>query len=125
MGDSGPLVSLAGVIHLLLKSGLDGRLQRILLSSPLLQTSQVAPCVEDIVRQRRRAAPRRINGYSGPAHEQPGDAGRQDSEGEGIGHTAIVQVVSGPEAEFSRCPEEFLRVLDPACGAIGAGEVVA
>ena len=37
---SGPLVSFAGVIHLLLKSGLDGRLQWILLAaSPLLQTS--------------------------------------------------------------------------------------
>ena len=47
----GPLVSFAGVIHLLLKSGLDGRLQRILLSSPLLQTSQAAPCVDDLVRQ--------------------------------------------------------------------------
>ena len=37
---SGPLVPLASGIHLLLKPGLDGRLQRILLStSPLLQTS--------------------------------------------------------------------------------------
>ena len=37
LGDSGPPVSFAGVVHLLLKSGLDGRLQRILLStSPLL-----------------------------------------------------------------------------------------
>ncbi|WP_236750232.1 hypothetical protein [Actinomyces oris] len=40
LGDSGPLVPLAGGIHLLLKSRLDGRFQRILLStSPLLQTS--------------------------------------------------------------------------------------
>ena len=52
LGDSGPLVPFAGVIHLLLKSGLDGRLQRILLSaSPLLQTSQAAPRVEGLVRQ--------------------------------------------------------------------------
>ena len=49
---SGPLVPLAGVIHLLLNSGLDGRLQRILLSTPLLlQTSQAAPCVEGLARQ--------------------------------------------------------------------------
>ena len=49
---SGPLVPLAGVIHLLLKSGLDGRLQRILLSTPLLlQTSQAAPRVEGLARQ--------------------------------------------------------------------------
>ena len=50
--DSGPLVPLAGGIHLLLKPGLDGCLQRILLStSPLLQTFQAAPCVDDLVRQ--------------------------------------------------------------------------
>ena len=50
--DSGPLVPLAGGIHLLLKTALDGGLQRILLStSPLLQTSQAAPCVDDLVRQ--------------------------------------------------------------------------
>ena len=123
---SSPLVPFAGVVHLLLKTGLDGRLQRILLSTPpLLQTSQTAPCVENIVRQRRRAAPRRINGYSGPAHEQPGDAGRQDSEGEGIGHAAIVQAVSGVEAEFLRRPEELLRILNSSSGAIDAGEVVA
>ena len=49
---SGPLVPLMGVIHLLLKSGLDGRLQRILLSTPLLlQTSQAAPRVEGLARQ--------------------------------------------------------------------------
>ena len=40
LSGSGPLVPLAGVIHLLLKPGLDRRLQRILLAaSPLLQTS--------------------------------------------------------------------------------------
>ena len=52
LSDAGPLVPFAGGIHLLLKSGLDGRLQRILLSaSPLLQTSQAAPRVEGLVRQ--------------------------------------------------------------------------
>ena len=107
--DSGQFIPFAGVIHLLLKTALDGSLQRILLStSPLLQTPQAAPCVEGLARQRRRAAPRRINGHSGSAHEQPGDAGRQDSEGEGIGHAAIVQAVSGVEAEFLRRPEASL-----------------
>ena len=126
MSDAGPLVPFAGGIHLLLKSGLDGRLQWILLpTSPLLQTSQAAPCVEGLARQRRRAAPRRINGHSGSTHEQTGDAGRQDSEGEGIGHAAIVQAVSGAETEFSRHPEELLRILNSSRGAIGAGEVVA
>ena len=51
LSGSGPLISFASVIHLLLKAGLDGRLQRILLSSPLLQTSQAAPCVEDLAWQ--------------------------------------------------------------------------
>ena len=52
LSGSGPLVPFAGVIHLLLKAGLDGLLQRILLStSPLLQTSQAAPCVEGLARQ--------------------------------------------------------------------------
>ena len=50
--DSGPLVSLADVIHLLLKPGLDRRLQWVPLStSPLLQTSQTAPRVEGIAWQ--------------------------------------------------------------------------
>ena len=50
--DSGQFIPFAGVIHLLLKTALDGSLQRILLStSPLLQTSQAAPCVDDLVRQ--------------------------------------------------------------------------
>ena len=50
--DSGQFIPFAGVIHLLLKSGLDGRLQRILLStSPLLQTSQAAPRVEGLAWQ--------------------------------------------------------------------------
>ena len=91
LSDSGPLVPLAGGIHLLLKSRLDGRFQRILLStSTVHQAPYAAPRVKGIAWQRRRAAPRRINGHSGSAHEQPGDAGRQDSEGEGIGHAAIV-----------------------------------
>ena len=82
LSGSGPLVPLAGVIHLLLKPGLDGRLQRILLStSSLHQAPYAAPCVDGLARQRCRAAPRRIDGYSGSTHEQPGDAGRQDSEG--------------------------------------------
>ena len=52
LSGSGPLVSFAGVIHLFLKLGLDGRLQRILLSTlPLLQTSQVAPRVEGLAWQ--------------------------------------------------------------------------
>ena len=56
--DSGQFIPFAGVIHLLLKPGLDGRLQRILLStSPLLQTSQAAPRVKGIAWQRRRATP--------------------------------------------------------------------
>ena len=56
--DSGQFMPFVGVIHLLLKTALDGRLQRILLAtSPLLQTSQAVPCVEGLVRQRRRAAP--------------------------------------------------------------------
>ena len=56
-------------------------------------------------------------------HKQLGDAGRQDSEGEGIGHAAIVQAVSGAESEFSRHPEELLRILDSSSGAIGADKV--
>ena len=124
--DSGQFIPFAGVIHLLLKTALDGSLQRILLStSPLLQTSQAVPRVEGIARQRRRAVPRRINGYSGSAHEQPGDAGRQDGEGEGIGHAAIVQAVSGAETEFSRRPEGLLCLLGSPRGKVGIGEMVA
>jgi len=41
-------------------------------------------------------------GDGGSTHKQPGDAGRQDGEGEGVGHAAIVQAVSGAETEFSR-----------------------
>ena len=127
LSGSGPLVAFAGGIHLLLKSGLDGRLQRILVStSPLLQTFQAAPCVEGLAWQRRRAAPRRINGHSGSTHDEPGKAGGhgQNSEGEGIGHAAIVQAVSGPETEFSRRPEELLRILGSPRGKVGTGEVV-
>ena len=125
--DSGPLVSFAGVVHLFLKSGLDRRLQRILPAiSALLQTSQAAPCVDGLAGQRCRAAPRRINGHSGSTHDQPSKAGGhgQDSEGEGIGHAAIVQAVSGPETEFSRRPEELPRLLGPPHGKVGIGEVI-
>ncbi|OMG42879.1 hypothetical protein BKH03_00010 [Actinomyces naeslundii] len=45
------LVLLAGGIHLLLNSALDGRLQRILLAaSPWQQTSHAAPRVEGLAR---------------------------------------------------------------------------
>ena len=50
--DSGQFIPFAGVIHLLLKTALDGGLQRILLStSPPLQTSQAAPRVKGIAWQ--------------------------------------------------------------------------
>ena len=120
------LVPLVGVIHLFLKLGLDGRLQPILLATSCLQQApHTAPSVKYVVRQRRCAAPRRINSHSGSTHDEPGDAGRQDSEGEGIGHAAIVQAVSGAETEFLRRLEELLRILDSSSGAIGAGEVAA
>ena len=46
------LVLLTGVIHLLLKTALDGRLQRILLAaSPLQQAPHAAPRVEGIAWQ--------------------------------------------------------------------------
>ena len=50
--DSGQSIPFAGVIHLLLKTALDGRLQRILLStSPLHQAPHAAPRVEGIAWQ--------------------------------------------------------------------------
>ena len=51
--DSGQcFMPFVGVMHLPLKTALDGGLQRILLpTSPLLQTSQAAPCVEGLARQ--------------------------------------------------------------------------
>ena len=49
--DSGQFIPFFGVIHLLLKSGLDGRLQRILLSaSSLHQGPYAAPCVDSLAR---------------------------------------------------------------------------
>ena len=52
------------------KAVLDRRLQRIVLAaSPLRQTSYAGPHVEGVSRQRRRAAPRRIDGHSGSAHD--------------------------------------------------------
>ena len=101
LSDSGRLVPFAGGIHLLSKATLDGRLQRILLAaSPLRQTSYAAPHVEGVSRQWRCAAPRRIDGHSGSVHDQPGKAGGQEGEGDGVGHAAIVQAVSRAETEF-------------------------
>ena len=53
LGDSGQFIPFAGVIHLLLKSRLDGSLQRILLftSSLLHQAPYAAPCVDGLARQ--------------------------------------------------------------------------
>ena len=50
--DSGPLVPLAGGIHLLLKTRLDGRLQRILLStSTVHQAPYAAPRAKSVAWQ--------------------------------------------------------------------------